>query len=254
MPLGIVVLSQNNSFMRISHLFLALSIVALSSCRYFGGERISGDGRVVTQQKTAGNFNSVDVSGGIKVHVRQDATSSVKVEADQNLMEYIDVYNDGNTLVIKEKDGFNLNPSKDIVVYVSAPVFKEIEVSGACDIIGENTISGNEDLNMRVSGSGDIIMEVALPKVSAKISGSGSINLKGQATDFTAHVSGSGDVKCFDLVTDNTKLDLSGSSDAEVTANKQLNIEASGSSSISYKGNASVSQSISGSGSVKKVG
>jgi hypothetical protein len=97
-------------------------------------------------------------------------------------------------------------------------------------------------------------MEVALPKVYAEISGSGSINLKGQATDFSAHVSGSGDVKCFDLVTDVTELNLSGSSDAEVTANKQLNIDASGSSSISYKGNASVSQNISGSGSVKKVG
>lgn len=249
-----VVLLPKQSFMRISYIVLTLGLFTFSSCRYFGGERISGDGHVVTQQRSTGNFNSVDVSGGIKVHVRQDAANSVKVEADQNLMEYIDVYNDGNTLVIKEKEGFNLDPSKDIVVYVAAPVFKDIDVSGACDIIGDNTISGGDELNMHVSGSGDIVMAVALPKVSAEISGSGSINLKGQATNFSAHVSGSGDVKCFDLVTDTTELDLSGSSDAEVTANKQLNIEASGSSSISYKGNASVSQNISGSGSVKKVG
>jgi hypothetical protein len=240
--------------MRISHIFLALSLFAFSSCRYFGGERISGDGHIVSQQRNAGSFHSVDVSGGIKVHVRQDAASSVKVEADQNLMQYIDVYNDGSTLVIKEKDGFNLNPSKDIVVYVAAPVFKDIDVSGACDIIGDGPISGSEELSMHVSGSGDIIMQVALPKVSAEISGSGSVNLKGQATNFSASVSGSGDVKCFELVTDNTKLDLSGSSDAEITANKQLDIEASGSSNISYKGSASVNQSISGAGSVKKVG
>jgi hypothetical protein len=240
--------------MRISYIVLALSLFTFSSCRYFGGEHVSGDGHIVTQQRSAGSFNSVDVSGGIKVHVRQDAVNSVKVEADQNLMEYIDVYNNGSTLVIKEKQGFNLDPSKDIIVYVAAPVFKDIDVSGACDIIGDSPITGSEELNMHVSGSGDIVMQIELPKVSAEISGSGSINLKGQATNFSAHVSGSGDVKCFDLITDNTELDLSGSSDAEVTANKQLNIDASGSSSINYKGNPNVNQSISGSGSVKKVG
>ncbi len=240
--------------MRISFFVLTLSLFILSSCRYFGGERIIGDGHVVTQQRSVGAFNSVDVSGAVQVHVRQEATSSVNVQTDQNLMEYLDVYNDGNTLVIKEKSGFNLKPSKNIVVYIAAPVFKDIEVSGACDIVGDNTISGSEALSMHVSGSGDIVMTVAVPSVSAEISGSGSINLKGQAADFSARVSGSGDVRCFDLVTDNTKLDLSGASEVEVTANKQLEVDASGASSVRYKGNAHVSQSISGAGSVKKVG
>ena len=240
--------------MRITYSILALTIVLFSSCGYFGGERIYGDGKLVTQQISSGSFNSVDVSGGIQVHVRQDATNSVKVEADQNLLEFIDVYTEGNTVVVKERRGYNLQPSRDIVVYVSAPAFKDIDVSGACDIIGDNVISGTEELSMHVSGSGDIIMQVALAKVHADISGAGSIQLKGQATDFTAEVSGSGDVKCFDLVTDNTQLDLSGSSEVEVTANKQLNVEASGSSSVHYKGAANVSQRISGAGSVKKVG
>jgi hypothetical protein len=240
--------------MRISNIILATVIISLSSCRYFGGERVYGDGHIVTQQRNTGSFEKVDVSGGIKVHVRQESSPSVKLELDQNLMEYIDVYTEGNTLVIKEKQGYNVQATKDIIVYVAAPVIKDIDVSGACDIIGDNMISGSQELNLHVSGSGDIIMEVTLPKLSAEISGSGSINIKGQATNFSAHVSGSGDVKCFDLMTDITELDLSGSSDAEVNANKQLNIEASGSSSITYKGNASVNQNISGSGSVKKVG
>ena len=102
--------------MRISYIVVFAALFAFSSCRYFGGERISGDGHIVSQQRTAGNFNSVDVSGGIKVHVRKDAAASVKVEADQNLMEYIDVSTDGSTLVIKERQGYNLNQSKDIVV------------------------------------------------------------------------------------------------------------------------------------------
>jgi len=218
------------------------------------GERISGNGHITSQQKNVGSFNSVDVSGQVVVHVRQDASSSVKIETDENLLQYLDVFTDGDRLVIRTKEGFNLDPSKDIIAYVSAPVFKDIDLSGQCDIVGDGPLSGNEPLSMHVSGQGDISLEVHLPKVSTEISGQGTVSLKGQVNDFNASVSGQGDVKCFDLITENTTLDISGGSDVEVTANKQLNIDASGSSSVNYKGNANVNQNISGAGSVKKVG
>jgi hypothetical protein len=236
-------------------LYLALSacLLILSSCGLFG-QRIRGNGHITSQQKNVGSFNSVDVSGAVKVHIRQDGSSSVKLETDENLFEFLEVYTDGNKLVIKEKNGYNLDPTKDIVAYISAPSFADIDVSGACDIIGDSPITGTSALSMHVSGSGSITMEINLPKVSTDISGSGSVNLKGQATDFNAEVSGSGDIKCFDLVTDNTSIDLSGSSGAEVNANKKLDIEISGSADVQYKGSANVNQSISGSGSVKKVG
>jgi hypothetical protein len=246
--------NTKTAFMKVFHTLLIVSSICFSSCRFFGGERISGNGHISSQQKSAGSFNSVRVSGGIKVHVSQETTQAVKIETDQNLMQYIDVYNDGNTLVIKEKSGYNLDPTKDIIAYVSAPLFKDIDVSGSCDIIGDNIISGSDELSMHVSGSGDIIMQVNCPKVNTEISGSGSVNLKGQVTDFNAEVSGAGDIRCYDLITDNTRLDLSGSSDAEVTANKQLKVDASGSSTVTYKGTANVSQQISGSGSVRKAG
>ncbi|MFL5741044.1 MAG: head GIN domain-containing protein [Flavisolibacter sp.] len=235
--------------------FLIVSVsILLSSCQFFAGERVSGNGHITTRQKEVGSFNSVEVSGSVKVHIRQDATNSIKLETDENLMDYIEVFTEGNKLVIRTKQGYNIDPSKDIIAYVASPSYKDIDIAGACDIIGDGPITGNDELHMSVSGDGDITMQVSLPRLSTEISGSGSMKLSGQATDFNAHVSGSGDVKCFDLVTDNTSLHLSGSADAEVNANKQLNIESSGSSTIQYKGNANVNQSISGSGSVKKVG
>src|SRR6476661_5978977 len=104
--------------------FLSLLIVsafALSSCHYFMGERISGDGHIISQQKNVGSFNSISAGGQIVVHVRQDASPAVKIETDENLQSYLDVFTDGNTLVIRTKQGFNLDPSKDIIAYVSAP-------------------------------------------------------------------------------------------------------------------------------------
>jgi hypothetical protein len=236
-------------------LFIALlSGVILTSCHYFMGERVSGNGHIVAQQRSTGSFDGVEASGQVVVHVRQDASPSVKIETDENLQDLIEVYTSGSKLVIRTRQGYNIDPSKDIIAYVSAPVFKDIELSGQCDIVGDSPLTGTQPLSMHVSGQGDITLEVNLPKVSTDISGQGNVKLKGQVGDFSASVSGQGDVKCFDLVTENTSVDISGGSDVEITANKQLNIEASGASSVRYKGNASVSQNISGAGSVKKVG
>lgn len=230
-----------------------LPAFVFSSC-FFSGERVTGDGHVITREKNIGNFTAVRSNGSMDVHIMQSGANSVKVQTDENLIPYLDIYVDGSTLVVQEKQGYNLNPSKKITVYVSSPVFRQIEMSGSGDIVSDNAISGNEPLKMDVSGSGNINMNVNLPKLDAEISGSGNIALKGQSEDLSISMSGSGNIKCFDLISDNVNIDMSGSSDAEVTANKKLDIEVSGSGSVRYKGNASVNQRISGSGEVKKEG
>lgn len=240
------------NFMRIVYIALLPVFILMSSCRYFGGEWVSGNGKIVNRQKDVGTFSNVEVHGSVDVQVRQDSANLVRIETDENIFEYLDVYKDGNTLVIRPMEGYNLHPKK-LVAYISAPVFRKIAVSGDCDITSEGQISGQEELELKVSGSGDIAMQVSLPKVHSEISGSGSLLLKGQATNFEVRVSGSGDVNCFDLVTENTDLQISGSADAEINASKQLNIKVSGSGNVEYKGNAAVSQNISGAGSVKKV-
>lgn len=233
--------------------FVILTLVVLSSCQIFGGKRVNGNGNIITREKTVDQFNSIDVSGAVAVHIRQDGNPSVRVETDENLFEYLDINVSGNTLVIKTKSGFNLRPSKEIVVYASAAAFREIDLSGACKIISDNVINGNEELRIHASGATSVNMQVNLPKLSTEISGSGDAILRGTAKDFSGSISGSGSIKGFDLVTDNTELDLSGAADAQVTANQKLDVEVSGSGDVQYKGNASVNQRISGAGSVKKV-
>jgi hypothetical protein len=234
--------------------FLLLLVVAVfASCNWFGGKKVSGNGKITAQERKVSPFTSVEASGAVKVHIRQDSSASVKIETDENLMEYVEIFTTGSTLVIKEKDGFNVDPSKDLVVFTSAPVYKMVDVSGSGDIISDNIISGGEPLELGVSGSGNINVQVALPKVSADVSGSGNVMLKGTSKEFIGSISGSGSIKAFDLTTDVTSLHLSGNADAEVTVNQKLDVRVSGSGDVKYKGSAAVSQSISGSGSVKKV-
>ena len=100
-------------------LFSFLTILLFSSCSYVGGKRIRGDGNVISQDRTAGQFNNVDVSGAIDVYIKQDsAQQGVKVEADANLQELVEVYEQNGTLYISPRDNYNLRPSKAIKVFV----------------------------------------------------------------------------------------------------------------------------------------
>lgn len=233
---------------------LSFLLISLASCHFLGiGEKVYGDGNIVKQERSTGNFSSVEVSGSITVRVRQATSSAVSIETDQNLQQYIEANVAGDKLVIHSRDGYNLDPSRDIIVYVSSPTFRDIDVSGACDIISEGLIRANEPMNVSVSGSGNIEMEVDLPSIKTEVSGSGGVHLKGRAANFESTVSGSGEIKCFDLMAETIKISISGGGDAEVNASKQLDVQVSGSGTVVYKGNPQVSKDISGSGSVEKA-
>lgn len=234
--------------------FSILSLLILNSCNYITGERVRGNGNIKSENRQTGAmFTNVSVSGNIDLYVRQDSAYAVKIVADENLLEYITVRTEGDKLIIGPKDGYNLSSSKDIKAYVSSPVYSRLKASGACDIVGENTITTTNKLDIDLSGSSDIKLDINAPQVEAELSGAGSIDLSGITKDFSVKGSGSTDIKCMDLKSENAYVRISGAGSAEIFASVKLDVSVSGSGSVVYKGNASVSQNISGAGSVKKI-
>jgi len=233
-------------------LILAFAI-SLSSCHYIRGKRINGNGVSSSQERSLGDFHSIKAMGGMDVTVSQAPNSSLKIEADGNLLEYIETRNNGGTIEIFTREGFDLDPKSGIKVFATAPSFNDLEISGSGKIESTGKISSTSGLNAEVSGSGDILLEADAPKIRTQISGSGSSTLKGTTRDFSARISGSGEVRCYDLLSENTEIDIAGSGDAEVYASKTLDVDIAGAGDVRYKGNPSVKQNIAGSGAVKKV-
>jgi hypothetical protein len=188
------------------------------------------------------------------VFLSQGDTKPVKIETDDNLLQYIEVIQQGDDLIIRQKKGFNLDPSDKIKIYVTSPVYNHIQLSGAGNIVSEAKITNPEDMKLDISGAGDIKMELKAPSVKVDMSGAGSINLKGDTRDVDLNLSGAGSAHCFDLLAENSKVRISGVGDAEVYASVSIDAHVSGVGDVKYKGGATnVSQHVSGAGSVKKV-
>lgn len=233
--------------------FLAIPLF-LASCDGFMGKRVHGNGNIRTEDRPVSEFKNVEIGGKAKVLVSQGDRSSVKLETDENLLPYIEVIQTGDRISIHEKHGFNLKPTQDIRVYVTAPVYRSIEASGACDILGQSKITNAESLEMHVSGAGDIKMDIDAPQLKAEVTGSGSIYLKGQTKDVSLDLTGAAHAHCYELLAENTKVDISGAGSAEVYASVKLDAQVSGAGDVKYKGNATdVNQHVSGAGSVKKA-
>lgn len=233
-------------------LFVAGGFVLISSCRYVTGERIRGNGDLKTEQRSPGSFKSVSSHGSFNVYV-SNGDQSVKIEAEDNLLPYIETYVDGNVLQIDTKDNYWLRPSREIKIFVSSPDFESIRSYGSGDINGESKITNPSKLELRVNGSANIKMDVDAPEIDAETNGSGDIDLRGATKTWNGEIRGSGNIKAMDLKSDNATIRIYGSGDADVFATARLDVHVAGSGDVRYKGDAQISSSIAGSGRVKKV-
>lgn len=237
----------------LSALFLFL-LFSVSACRFMGGERVAGNGVLKAQDRAIGSFKGVSVGGSMDVVLIPGSVHSVRVEADENLLQHIITELDGDVLQIGPADNMNLDPDAGMKVYVTAPIFNVVEVDGSGNITSQGRIRADEKLETEIAGSGDIRLELDAPEVQMEITGSGTIHLSGNTRRFRSEINGSGDLRAFDLLSEDTEVEISGSGDAQVFASKQLGIQINGSGNVDYKGNPpSINQNVAGAGSVRKM-
>jgi hypothetical protein len=230
--------------------FLALLVIISSSCNW---RRIRGNGVISTESRSVGYAGKIKLMGSYDVEITQGAASSVKVEADENLLPYIITNQEGGFLVIKSRDHINLSTEHTIKIYITTDKLEQVNLAGSGNIIGKSKFTGGDKLTLKIAGSGDMNMEVNTPDIQADIAGSGSITLKGETKDETISISGVGNYYADELKAESAKIKIAGSGDVKVFADQNLDISIAGVGSVYYKGNAAVKQHIAGSGEVKKI-
>ena len=229
---------------------LTLAALGLTAC---DDELVRGRGDVETETRAVPAFDAVEVSGDFQVYLRQGPAEAIRLEGQENILDVITTKVDGRELEIKFKPFVNVGRHKTVRVYITNPTLTGLELSGSSGAEGQTPWTV-DNLNLKVSGSGSIALEVLEANaVDSRISGSGSMKLSGDAEDFESEISGSGDVRAFSLVTKRADAKISGSGNCELTVTQSLNARISGSGNVRYRGEPVVNVSVSGSGKVTRV-
>ncbi|MEY8019952.1 head GIN domain-containing protein [Muriicola sp. E247] len=230
-------------------------IVANMSCAQWG-KKVKGNGEVVTIERITGDYDGVSVGGWFDVVLVSGKEGSVSLKGEENLLEYIITEVKDGKLVVKVEKGINLQPSswKSGGISVTIPVeeISSLSMSGSGDLEGKTVLKGT-DFSTRMSGSGDMEIEVEVDNLEVTVSGSGDMDLSGNTDTMEVRISGSGDVQAYELDANHVSATVSGSANIRVTANQSLKARVSGSGDISYRGNPEkIDSKTSGSGDISK--
>ena len=213
---------------------------------------IDGSGKSYSETRDVDTFHSVELNGWGNLHVTQNGESHIRIEGEDNIVPLIKTYVKNDILIIEQEEFKCIRPKEPLNVYVSMDEVKELLLIGSGNVIGQSRIE-SDSLWITLSGSGNINLDVDVEELGTTIIGSGNVQLKGDAAVHEFTISGSGDIKSYELSTEKSKIEVSGSGNSEVSVSDELNVKISGSGDVYYKGDPSIEQVISGSGKLKKV-
>ncbi len=210
-------------------LFISLLFaLSLFGCNGAFQSSVEGDGNSIEKNFSVAEFSVVDVSHAFTVEITVGDETSVKIETDENLMKYVEVYVKNNTLYIGVENNVNIDGRMKAII--STPKLNGVDLSGACKIDVEGIESNKFSIDM--SGACKGTFSGNTKKLDIDLSGATKLN--------------TADLKAVDVT-----VDVSGASKCSVYSSSSLFADASGASKIVIYGDPpKVETDVSGASSI----
>lgn len=241
---------------------IALLAVLGCSCAGFsipiGAPR--GSGEVGQDVRDVRGVREVELASFGNLYVELGEQEQLRIEADENLLDYIETEVRGETLTIRHRRGIGLWPrapwsqGAPIEYHLTVKALDSIKVSGAGNVsLPELTA---DQFRVEISGAGSIELEdLRVDKLNVRISGAGNFKVQsGEVDDQDISISGAGDYRARDLDSDTAEVNLSGLGSATLRVREHLDVHMTGAGSVRYLGRPTVEKNITGVGSVEAIG
>jgi hypothetical protein len=233
---------------------LILAALPLAACSYMddnGKPGIAGSGSGNARTYQVADFTGVALRGSDDVDIRVGSAFSVRAEGDPEVLEYLKIEKDGDTLKIgrRNRAGFSWG-NRAVKVYVTMPRITGAEVAGSGDITIDRAEGGTFEAES--AGSGSItIGTLAVDQAKFEMAGSGGVKAAGTAKAVEVDIAGSGDVDAKGLKANGAKISIAGSGSValDVTGNAKVSIMGSG--DVDLGANAKCDVNKMGSGDVR---
>ncbi len=218
-----------------------------------GFRSVRGNGDLTSQERTVSGIERISLQGIGEVEITLGDSESLVIEAEENLLDYLETEVDNGVLELRTRNLINLRPTKDIRYIITVTSINGLEVLGS----GNITLDRADTTSMRlvIAGSGDInVDELTAVSLDVTIPGSGEINLSGEVDHQDINIAGSGKYMAEDLLSHSADISLAGSGNMRIWVTDQLDVRILGSGDIRYYGTPSIKQSIVGSGNIVSLG
>ena len=210
---------------------------------------IKGNGNVQSEEREVSSFETIKVNGAFTIYLSQDDDYSLKVVADENLLDIIKTKVKGDVLYISTEK--SIYKSKEMKLYIGFKHLSGLKANGAISLKSDQMLRFDE-LDIEINGASTAELQLTANRLSIDNSGASTIKLAGKCEEVSIDISGAGSVSAYDLVAKKGSIDISGVGSGKVCVKDDLRVNISGIGSVKYKGEPKITSDISFLGSLKK--
>lgn len=218
-----------------------------------------------SEVRQVGKFTGISVSTGIKVNFTQTDRQEIRVETDEDKLNYIKTEVKGGILniYIDNPKRLNLNFNK-IFVNVEAPELKMINVSSGSNLTVLNTLNAdNIDLestsgsllngdfniknkaNLAVSSGSNMNVNVKSSELNFEGTSGSSATINGSAEQGNFELTSASNCNAQNLILQNVVASATSAANLSVNVSESLRADASSGGKIRYKGSPKITGDIS---------
>ncbi|MEM1121833.1 MAG: head GIN domain-containing protein [Bacteroidota bacterium] len=200
---------------------------------------------ITTKDHLISNFKKLDVGEDFEVFVKFGNVESIKIEANENLHDLIIVEKKGNTLKIDTQPystwakGKRQRTNERLVAYITAKELVSIE--GEEDVVIEldNRLE-TASLDIRLDEDATLSGAIKVKNLMVDLNEDSTLDLEGSAQKMELMANEDSMFKSYDFEVQDLIVELNEDSQAKITVNGTIDLEARGDSNFYYKGNAKI--------------
>jgi hypothetical protein len=191
-----------------------LTSVLFSSCERHRTQTVIGSGDVQTEEIQATDFTGVTVTGTCSVTITIGETFSVKLHAQQQVLNVMTTRVKNGVLEIGFDPDYSVNTDKEISATIVLPLLDYVSITGA----GNFSLSGEKQARLNIV------------------------------------ITGAGNIEAFAMEVDDCTININGSGNCKVNVIETLVVNVSGVGNVFYKGSPEITSYIGGVGNVIAAG
>ena len=186
-------------------LLLSLFSIFFLGNIYAQKEKIKGNKIVMTEEKIVDAFHTIELYDNFEVSIDEDSDHIIKIEADSNLQEFIEVEIQDSILKIRATKFFRRAKSLNINISCASEL-KKITAYDKIDVKSLSPIKSSE-LRIEANDNSEVFLSVDTGKITGIANGKATLELHTDSEEAFYQVNENSELKGI-ITADSLKIDL----------------------------------------------
>ncbi len=231
-------------------LFIVIIAVFITLRIELSREAHKGSGHIVTEERSLAGFTEIEARGNLIIHIEQSENHNVMIEADDNLIEFVETTVSRGRLRIRLTEP--IRSKSHINLYVQLQDLSRLEGNAGSHFISNEGLHGTV-LTKELGSGARSALYLFYDELNVILKSGSFSNLSGSTNDFSVEVTSGAVIDASRLEALTCKVISKSGAEAFVFVSESLTANASSGGLINYHGNpAHKSWNTSGGGQIIK--